>query len=486
MIFDVALTATANRQAGQHLLQHFKRKNQEDLCFALWRPSTGLVRRAALIDRIVKPEHGERELHGNASFHPEYALRAIRLAQHSKSGLAFMHSHPGAGWQGLSTADIAAERDALAYPAHATGFPLVGLTSGSDGYWSARFWERDGTQMKRLSCQKVRIVAPDCYVAYYDDKLAPPPKHRAELRRTIEAWGGSQAEISRLHIGIVGLGSVGSVVAEALSRIGIEQITLIDHDTVEKHNLDRLLHASGSDIGDLKVSLAERVIRRSSTASGVQVKAIPNSIQHLSAYKAALDCDILFSCVDRPVARDVLNYIAYAHLIPVFDGGVRVFASKGRLSAAHWRARKVGAGLQCLRCSKQYTNSAVSVELEGSLDDPSYVVDSSDGASNAGQNAFPFSLSVAAMQVNMMLHDILVPWIGIQQQHYQFTTGKMLQTPGECHGSCKFPARAAKGDSVSPPYLMDMSAPKQMGNNFKAVFSRIRAWLGFSQWCARS
>ena len=40
----------------------------------------------------------------------------------------------------MSEPDIVAERDVLAPPAHATKLPLVGLTVGADGYWSARFW----------------------------------------------------------------------------------------------------------------------------------------------------------------------------------------------------------------------------------------------------------------------------------------------------------------------------------------------------------
>ncbi len=156
MIFEVTLTAEANSASSEHLLQHYRHDIlQEDLCFALWRPSTGKQRRAALIDEILLPENDERLLHSNASFQPDYLARAIRTARQKKAGLAFMHSHPSSGWQGMSSADIKAERDVLAYPAGATGLPLVGLTIGTDGYWSARFWEREGVKMRRTGAKKL-------------------------------------------------------------------------------------------------------------------------------------------------------------------------------------------------------------------------------------------------------------------------------------------------------------------------------------------
>ena len=72
MRFDAALTGEAYSISVQHLLQHYRAdKIQEDLCFALWRPSTGRERLTALIDEVILPEDGERLLHGNASFQPQ-------------------------------------------------------------------------------------------------------------------------------------------------------------------------------------------------------------------------------------------------------------------------------------------------------------------------------------------------------------------------------------------------------------------------------
>ena len=242
MNFEVTLTEEANSTSSEHLLQHYRHNVlQEDLCFALWRPSTGKQRRAALIDEILLPENDERLLHGNASFQPDYLARAIRTARQKKAGLAFMHSHPSSGWQGMSSEDINAERDILAYPAGATGLPLVGLTIGADGYWSARFWEREAEQMHRHWCEKTTVVGPNSYRVYFNDHIAPAPLRRDILRRTFDTWGrDSQNTISRLRVGIVGLGSVGCIVAEAMARIGISQVTLIDPDKVEEHNLDRV------------------------------------------------------------------------------------------------------------------------------------------------------------------------------------------------------------------------------------------------------
>ena len=375
-----------------------------------------------------------------------------------------MHSHPGPGWQGMSNADVEAERDVLAYPAGATGLPLVGLTIGSDGYWSSRFWKRDGDGMRRHWCAKTRVVGAKSYQIYSNDQIEPPPERREVLRRTFDTWGhGAQTTISRLRVGIVGLGSVGSIVAEAVARIGIARITLIDPDCVEEHNLDRLLHATTSDIGKQKVEVASQAIHRNATADGVEIIALPISVHDREAYGAALDCDVIFSCVDRPVARDVLNYIAQAHMIPVIDGGISVETdtSKDKLFSAHWRAHLVTPYHQCLRCSGQYNSSNVVMELDGSLSDPSYISNLPESERNRNQNVFPFSLSVASMEVNLMIRYILSPdwWPLVRQQDYQFVTADLRTFNNECDAHCTFRERRFQGDGVAPFYLQESKRP---------------------------
>ena len=461
MRYEVAITSEADETGRRHLLQHYENGElQEDLCFALWRPSTGADRFTALIDGIALPRTGERSLHGNASFEPQYLARVIAKARGQNAGIALMHSHPGDGWQGMSGPDIEAERDVVAYPAGATGLPLLGLTMGRDGYWSARFWRRDGKRMRRRWCDKVRIVAPESYRLQFNDSLLPPPRRRDILRRTRDTWGTEmQAVISRLRVGIVGVGSVGCIVAESMARIGVNRITLMDPDRVERHNLDRLLYGTVNDIGKLKVDLAAKALRRNATAEKIAIDALPISIRNRSAYRAALDCDVIFSCVDRPVARDVLNFIAHAHLIPVIDGGVAVETDNGgdAFFSAHWRAHVITPYHRCLRCNGQYNTGMVVSELEGSLDDPSYISGLPPEERDGGQNVFPFSLAVAGMEVNLMLRWLLARdwWPSAPQQEHQFVTAETRVVKEKCDPHCSFRQRRAQGDSEEPHYLTE-------------------------------
>ena len=480
MTSEVVLTFEADSISTEHLLQHYRRnRTQEDLCFALWRPSTGQERLTALIDEIILPEKDERALHCNASFLPDYLARAIGIACEKESGLAFLHSHPSPGWQGMSDTDVEAERDVLAYPAGATGLPLVGLTIGTDGYWSARFWKRDGQEMRRHWCGKVRIVGPQSYRININDNIAPRPTRRKLLKRTFDTWGReSQDTIARLKVGIVGLGSVGCIVAEAIARIGVTKVLLIDPDKVELHNLDRLLYGTTRDVGKRKVDLAAKAMRRNTTAERIRITTLSLSIHEEIAYKAALDCDILFSCVDRPVARDTLNYIAQAHLIPVIDGGIAVETDRqqDRLFSAHWRAHIVTPYHQCMRCNKQYNSSTVVMELDGSLDDPYYISNLPAEERVGNQNVFPFSLSVAAMKVNLMLRYLLAAdwWPLVRQQEYQFTTAETHIINGECHPNCSFRQRRAQGDAARPPYLIR----RHVECGFPAIWNRTVRFFG--------
>lgn len=484
MRFDAALTAEAHTTSSHHLLQHYRREiAQEDLCFALWRPSTGRERLTALIDEVILPEDGERLLHRNASFQPGYLARALALARRKKAGLAFMHSHPGLGWQGMSDADIEAERDVLAYPAGATGLPLVGLTVGVDGQWSARFWERQGTRMSRRWCEKTRVVGPDQYELHFNDELVPAPARREILRRTFDTWGpAAQNTLARLHVGIVGVGSVGCLVAEAIARMGVGRVTLIDPDRIEEHNLDRLLYGTVRDIGRLKVDAAAEAMKRNATASSIDITALPLSVHQRSAYEHALDCDIIFSCVDRPVARDVLNFVSQAHMIPIIDGGVAVEfdTANERLFSTHWRAHIGTQSHQCLRCRGQYNSSLVMMELDGSLDDPSYIRNLPPSERPANQNVFAFSQGVASMEVNLMLRYLLAPdwWPPVHQQEYQFITGTMTATSSECRQTCSFIERRARGDATAPPYLVAGIHTEGANSRASDLVRRFLRWVG--------
>ena len=103
--------------------------------------------------------------------------------------------------------------------------------------------------------------------------------------------------------------------------MGIQVVSVIDFDIVERHNLDRLLHAGRQDYlkKRLKVDVLAKALKKSATAKNFVVNAIPFSITEERGFREALDCDVLFSCVDRPWGRYVLNLIAYAHLIRAVD-----------------------------------------------------------------------------------------------------------------------------------------------------------------------
>lgn len=384
-----------------------------------------------------------------------------------------MHSHPSDGWQGMSHADVRAEHDFLAFPAQGTGHPLVGMTIGTDGYWSARFWERRQSTMERIWCTKVRVVGSRRYRIWFNDELAGRPMRRDFLRRTYDTWGTDvQEAVGRLRIAIVGLGSVGSLVAEAVARIGVSRVTLVDPDRVEPHNLDRLLHASPSSVGRHKVDLAAAAMESAATSENLDVQAFGVSVHTDRGYQAVLDSDLIFSCVDRPVARDVLNHIAYAHLIPVIDGGVAVETHRGRLHSAHWRVRLVTPGRCCLRCAGQYSSSMVAVELDGSLDDPSYVRTLEEDDRPRNQNVFPFALHVAALQVNLMVRYLTSEewWPDVNRQEHQFVLGQTSVSVDECYPSCEFRGRVAGGDVVRPAYLQRTETPT-------SLWTRIRSML---------
>jgi hypothetical protein len=448
---SVAMTTATDAALRRHLARP---DGQEDVCFALWRQSVGHARTTVLVSDVVLPEAGDRHRHGNAAFESRYFLRAAQVAAEAEAGLALLHSHPSArGWQGLSADDANAERSHAPRASALTGHSLVGLTLGTGDFtWSARRWDGPPGAERPAWADTVRVVGDQFRISFNPTAL-PVPALPPTLTRTTSAWGEEvQAMLGRLRIGVVGVGSVGAIVAEALARMGIGQVVMFDFDRVEDVNLDRLLHAGAQDgrLRRAKVEVAVRALRRNRANPSTKVNAYELSVVEPEGLAAALDCDVLFSCVDRPWPRHVLNLAAYAHLIPVVDGGISVDAGGGAMRGAEWRAHVAAPGRRCLTCLGQADPGLVAVEREGLLDDPAYVQNLPPAHPvRQRENVFGFSLAAASAEILQFVSMVAAPagTADVGAQLFHLTTGTVDRDERGCEPGCLYTDRlVALGD----------------------------------------
>jgi hypothetical protein len=437
---------------ARQLIEHLVRDDgQEDLCLAVYSPSTGLLRDTAILKEVVLPEDGERRVHGNATITGTYVLRAATMAAKRGLGVAILHSHPHAtGWQEMSGPDRAAEASYAFLVHRLTGLPLVGMTLGGGNMaWSARAWAPDGGHR---AAQTVRTVGKSLRISY-NDTLLPRPASTPSQARTVSAWGETkQADIARLRVLVIGVGSVGMPLAVTLAASGIEHIGIMDPDRVESVNLDRLVHARRRDalFRRLKVRVAAREVRRAATARRIRIDAHPGDITQQKWLKIALDYDVIFSCVDRPHPRAVLNEIAYSDLIPVIDGGIKLDPTPDGtgLSSGTWRAHVLTPGTPCMECIGQIDAADVSRDMRGLLDDPEYI----KGAGltvRPKQNVALLSASVTAALQTLFVSLVATPGgRGVPRPlRYMLSIHQLEHVEVHSQPHCTYEGQTAAGDT---------------------------------------
>ena len=103
--------------------------------------------------------------------------------------------------------------------------------------------------------------------------------------------------IKDANVCICGIGGVGSYTLEALARIGVGKITIIDKDDVDITNVNRQLIATVDNVGKAKVEEAKK--RIASINSNIQVRAIKDNIDssNVSEY-ITQDLDYVVDAID--------------------------------------------------------------------------------------------------------------------------------------------------------------------------------------------
>ncbi|MEI6970098.1 MAG: tRNA threonylcarbamoyladenosine dehydratase [bacterium] len=165
------------------------------------------------------------------------------------------------------------------------------------------------------------------------DDSAPPagksahsavPKKFDRLARLV--GGGGIEKLLHSHVAVIGLGGVGSYVAEGLARSGVGRLTLVDFDEVCVTNFNRQLHAVEGNIGKAKAVLMEsRVLAINPRC---EVRSVLKFYEKVTSEEILSPApDIVVDCIDNLTAKLHLLFSCVERGIPV----VSSLGASGRL-----------------------------------------------------------------------------------------------------------------------------------------------------------
>jgi tRNA A37 threonylcarbamoyladenosine dehydratase len=130
---------------------------------------------------------------------------------------------------------------------------------------------------------------------------------------------------SKSHVMVIGIGGVGTWVAEALARSGIGEITLMDLDDVCVTNSNRQSHALASTIGQSKVAVMAarlRDINPECTVNEVEDFISPDNFgQYLQSKAQGSNLDFVVDCIDAVKQKAAMIAWCKRNKIPIVTVG---------------------------------------------------------------------------------------------------------------------------------------------------------------------
>jgi molybdopterin/thiamine biosynthesis adenylyltransferase len=292
-------------------------------------------------DALLVPSHQVLFGRGGLEVATEVLLDAINACVRSGDALIECHSHGGRR-PGFSRTDRIGLAEMIPYALESLpGRPYGATVWGDDrvyGEWAANDGRAGKLDSMLVVGQQLRQLAGG------DEDMADP-RYERQL-----PWFSTtgQADLARLRVAICGCGGTGSQLAQQLAYLGCRRFVLVDPDTADRSNLNRLVTATADDLGRGKAELAAAMIMR--IAPDAEVEKVPIRLESQRALDALKSADVIFGCVDNDGARLILNELALAYVVPLIDLAVGIAIESGRVVEAGGRIALVGADGPCLQC----------------------------------------------------------------------------------------------------------------------------------------
>jgi len=171
-----------------------------------------------------------------------------------------------------------------------------------------------------------------------------------------------QKKIFSSRVLVVGVGGLGSPVAEFLTRTGVGSIGLIDDDVVGLSNLHRQSLFNTSDIGKSKVKIAKEKIKKINSNTNIKIYNI--RLNKLNFKKIINDYDYIVDGSDNFKTKFLVNDFCFKHRKILISAGISKF--DGHVFSFDFKKKN----LPCLRCfyqEKEISDDILNCEFEGVL-----------------------------------------------------------------------------------------------------------------------
>ncbi len=171
----------------------------------------------------------------------------------------------------------------------------------------------------------------------------------------------SEAMLASIKVGVIGLCGGGSHIVQQLAHVGVLNYVVLDPDSMDKSNLNRLVGGTHEDTstGLLKTSISKRVIL--SVNPHANVEYISGKWQ--DAQLSLRDCAVIFGCVDSIVEREQIERFCRRFLIHYIDIGMDVLRFEDSYRIVGQVAMS-SPGWCCLRCMAIVTEETLKQEAQ--------------------------------------------------------------------------------------------------------------------------
>jgi molybdopterin-synthase adenylyltransferase len=376
---------------------------------------------------------------------PEFIARILKRARSDDLALFFAHSHPASTRAHFSLIDDAGERRLL---------PTVFQRAPSGAHGAMVFTATDIIARIYTSAvsdpELARVIEVGANIREHSWREGAPLDET--LDRNVRALGeAGQQALSALRIGIVGLGGLGSQIAQYLAHLGVRHFVLIDHDRLEATNLNRVVGGTRGAIGKTKVQIASSMIQ--AIQPHATIDAIAGDVRVERDAHRLVGLDVIFGCTDTHGSRAILNQLAHQYMVPVIDTGVRIDAPQGRISTVVGRVQLIAPGLPCLICDGLLDSEQVRRDLlsdEERRADP-YIV----GAHEPQPAVISINGTVASLATTMLLSAACGFPLSSRHQLYFADKGTVRNVAGTSNDRCfvcSASGAAGRGNRWSMPW----------------------------------